>query len=204
MNTRRTQLNVTLKQFYDKPVAKVSLELFFSIAAVIFFALFAIRPTLVTMSDLLKEIQDKENLNQQLNQKIAALSTVQTEYQSIEPDLPVLDDAIPPTPRFEEALLTIEKIASDNNLIIIGIESKEVPKEVGEEVPFAQKVRQSKAITISVVGDYPSIRQFVEGLRSIRRQMIINGVTFSSSDQRGNKKLQATITISIQYFGVAN
>ncbi len=72
---KRSQLTTTLLQFYDKPIAKVSLELFFTVAAVIVFALFAIRPTLSTMGKLIKELEDKQALNQKLAQKVAALST---------------------------------------------------------------------------------------------------------------------------------
>ena len=62
-------------------MAKASVELFLSIlrhpCSLLFFS---IRPTLLTMSDLIKEIQDKENLDKQLSQKIASLSTVQPLY----------------------------------------------------------------------------------------------------------------------------
>ena len=75
--TKRQQLTNTLVEFYNQPIAKVSLELFLSIVAVIFFAIFAIRPTLLTMSDLIKELQEKEVLNEKLSQKTAALSSVQ-------------------------------------------------------------------------------------------------------------------------------
>jgi hypothetical protein len=69
----RTQLMSALNDFYHKPVAMVSLELFLSIGAVVFFAIFAVRPTLLTMADLIKEIEDKRALDQQLQQKIASL-----------------------------------------------------------------------------------------------------------------------------------
>ena len=62
----RQQLTTTLLSFYHRPVAQVSLELFLSVATVVFFAVFAIRPTLVTMSNLIKELEDKRQLDQQL------------------------------------------------------------------------------------------------------------------------------------------
>ena len=56
--------------FYQKPIAQVSTELFFTIGATIFFAAFAIRPTILTMTDLVKEIQDKREAEEKLNQKV--------------------------------------------------------------------------------------------------------------------------------------
>ena len=66
---RKKQLASLLEQFYHNPVAKVSLELFLTIGLVVFLALFAIKPTLLTMSDLVKEIEDKRELETQLSKK---------------------------------------------------------------------------------------------------------------------------------------
>src|SRR5258708_18911937 len=98
MATRQAQLNQALFQFYDRPVAKVSMELVFSVVMVIVFAVFAIRPTLVTMANLSKEIQDKKDLKDQLGQKAAALNTLQAQYLALQNRLPVLDNALPTTP----------------------------------------------------------------------------------------------------------
>jgi Tfp pilus assembly protein PilO len=204
MQTRQQQMNQMLRQFYDRPIAQVSLELFFSLIAVMFFAMFAIRPTLVTMSNLVKEIQDKEELNQKLAQKIAALSSVQGEYLGLQDRLKVLDAALPSQPKFEEAVLIIEKIASDNKLTIIAMEAKEIPKEEAATVPIENQSRLSKPLTITVTGDYPAIRNFIDEIRNSQREISVDSILFSLSDERGKKVLRANITTSIHYFGVEN
>jgi Tfp pilus assembly protein PilO len=204
MPNRQKQITQTLRQFYDQPIAQVSLELFFSIIAVIFFALFAIRPTLITMSDLVKEIEDKRDLNQKLSQKIAALSSVQSEYLGLENRLQVLDEAIPLSPRFEEAVLIIEKIASDNRLTIISMEAKEIPKEEIQNLPLENQIRLTKPVIVTVVGDYPSIRQFIDSIRQARREISVDSILFNLTDERGKKVLRANITMSIHYFGIDN
>ncbi len=202
MASKNIELTKTLLQFYDKPVAKVSLELVFSILTVIFFALFAIRPTLLTMSDLIKEIEDKRALDLKLKQKAASLSSVQGEYAALQDRLIVLDQAIPPTPRFEEALAIIEKVASEQKIAISSIQAKEVPKEDDGGVSFSQKVRVSRPVSVTVVGDYPSIRQFTQALRETQRTMTVDSIVFTLAEERGKRRLRATITISIHYFGV--
>ena len=92
---RQLQLNDILNKFYENPVARVSIELFLSIFTVIFFAVFAIRPTLLTIADLIKEIEDKEDLIVQLDRKIASLSSAETEYRKFYYQLGLLDEAIP-------------------------------------------------------------------------------------------------------------
>jgi len=204
MSVTTRKLQTTLIQFYSQPVAKVSIELFLSIGTVVFFAIFAIRPTLLTMSDLIKEIDDKKQLDQKLDQKIAALSTIQNVYSSLENRLGVLDQAIPSQPEFENVLKIIEKIASEQQIAISNIQVKEIPKLAPEDVPFKQKQRISLPISITVTGDYQAIRNFVEAIITTRRSLIIDSMIFSVNEERGIKKLQTNITINMQYFGTKN
>ncbi len=201
LNFRQKQFNQALTQFYAKPVAKVSLELFFSIITVIVFALFAIRPTLITMSDLIKEIDDKKALDNKLKQKIAELSTVQSIYLSNQDRWPVLDKAIPLTPQFDQAVLMIEKMASDHNLLIMSMNAKEVPPEPVKDVDFSQKSRTSRSISVGVIGDYASIRAFAEDLRNSQRMFVVESIVFSVTDQQGSKQLRAMFNVNIEYFG---
>jgi Tfp pilus assembly protein PilO len=201
MAIKNPNLSVVLAQFYQKPVAQVSSQLVFSIVAVIVFAVFAIRPTLLTMSDLIKELDDKQALNQALTQKVAALSSAQTEYTNSQDRLFILDEAIPPNPRFGEAVAIVEKIASENSLLIETIQAKTVPKEDSTATGSAEKTRLSTPIVVTVQGDYPKIRRFVTELQNTRRLLVIDSVIFNVSDTRSQKVLRAIITINIQYFG---
>lgn len=201
MPTQR-EIRTTLIKFYNQPVAKVSLELFLSIGAVIFFAAFAIRPTLLTMSDLIKEIEDKTTLNEQLGQKSASLATAQTQYLNLKDRLLVLDQSLPSQPEFEQTLKIIEKIASDNQLIISSVQVNEIPKEAEPTVPFSQKKKITVPISVSVTGDYLTIRNFVENIHNNRRTLIVDSIIFSVSEINNSKKLKANITVNMQYFGV--
>lgn len=198
---KRKQLSFTLEKFYQNPVAAVSFELFLSIGAIIFFALFAIRPTLLTMSDLLKEIDDKKELNQKLVQKIAALSSAQAQYLNMEDRLHVLDEAIPTNPQLLQALKIIEKIASEQEIVVVQVNLPELPEENKEVMLFSEMKRQNLPMTVSVRGDYQSIRLFVEEIMKSRRTLIVESVNFSVDDNRGTKSLEASLTIFAPYFG---
>ena len=150
-------LFITLQQFYQKPVAKVSVELFLSIGAILFFAVFAIRPTLLTMSDLIKEIQDKQKLDKQLSQKIASLSTVQPLYLRLQDQISLLDEAIPSSPQLINSLKVIEKIASNLNLVINSMNIAEIPEETStadQQLTVTSFSRIDVPIVINVSGDY--------------------------------------------------
>jgi len=201
MEIKRKQLLTALNQFYTKPIARVSVELLLTLCTVLFFALFAIRPTLLTMSDLIKEIDDKKALDQQLSQKIAALSSAQTEYLRLEGRLNVLDEALPSQPKIIEAVKIIEKIASDRNIAILSLNVAELPVENGSSLEFDQLTRQQTSASVTITGDYLTIRQFVEDLKATRRSFIVDTVIFSLSEESGQKSLKATVTINIPYFG---
>lgn len=202
MPTQRQKLITNLNNFYQKPIAKVSIELFLSVGTVLFFAVFAIRPTLVTMSDLIKEIDDKKKLDQQLTQKIAALSTAQSNYLRYQDQLYVLDEALPNQPNTVETAKILEKVASERFLLINSITVKDIPQnEDPTQIKLSEYERLSYPVSITLTGDYPSIRQFVEDLLALRRSLVVDTVLFKTSEQRGVKQLQATVTISVPYFG---
>ncbi len=203
MKTKKQQdLWVALQEFYHQPVAKVSLELFLSIGLIIFFAVFAIRPTLVTMTDLLQEIEDKKELEVQLKQKLASLLTVQSIYLNLEDQLYVLDEALPSSPQTIQSIKVIEKVASDLNLVITNLSLTEIPVEIEEEKSFALEELQRVDVPVSVAvrGDYPTIRQFVENLMSYRRTFVVDTIVFNTQQNRGSTSLEARITLNMPYF----
>jgi Tfp pilus assembly protein PilO len=196
----RKQLSTALQDFYQKPVAKVSLELFLSIGAVLFFAIFAVRPTLLTMAELVKEIEDKQKLDQQLQQKIAALSTAQSTYLSLQDRLIALDQAIPNTPQFIRSLKLLEKVASEQQLIISNLTVNEIPQEeAADQSKDLQRV--TIPVSVTVTGEYASIKGFIEQVLNLRRTYIIDTVVFSKNDERGQERLDAIITFGMPYFG---
>lgn len=201
---RQRELVTYLNYFYEKPVARVSLEVFLTVFLVLFLASFAIRPTLITMSDLIKEIENKRELDGQLLQKIAALQTAQTEYAFVANNVPLLDEAIPTEANLIKSIKIIEKAASDNSVIIEAIGTEEIPEKSDPTIPFNQRTRQFVIIQVGVSGDYQSIRNFIETLKGSRRAFTIETINFSLEENRGNKKLDARINISLPYFGVTS
>lgn len=204
MATTRAQITSTLVEFYQQPVAQVSVELFLSIMAVLFFAMFAIRPTLVTMSDLVKEIEDKRKLDTQLSQKIASLSTAQGEFFSLQNDLPVLDDALPDTPEFAYSIKLIEKTASEMGLVITGLSVQEIPAEIsnaqsGETTSEKNLERVTVPVTVSVTGEYLKIRDWLRLLKQQRRSVLIESIAFSTNDDSGTQQLKATADLGLPY-----
>ncbi|MBU0979002.1 MAG: type 4a pilus biogenesis protein PilO [Patescibacteria group bacterium] len=204
-NKRQQQIALALVQFYRQPIAKVSLELFLTIGLVVFLGAFAIQPTLATMSKLVQEIEEKKEVDVKLGQKIASLSSAQTEYASLARQRDMLDEALPTYPDVVIDLKKIEKIASLNSILITNLSLSEFPPEFNQNNPkmnLSSAKRQSLPVVLSIQGDYISIRSFVESLRSSRRSIEVKSVVFSLKKNRGKESLTASITLDIPYFGV--
>lgn len=202
MSSKSQQISTALYSFYKKPVAKVSLELFVSVLAIIFFSVFAIRPTLNTMAKLVKEIEDKKELEQQLQRKIAALATAQDEYQRSKEKIVLLDQAIPTQPLLVTSLKVIEKIAAENNVVINGVKVSDIPEEKPPTTLNAEKLsRIDLYLSLVMIGDYPSIRNFIGALHQYRRSMIVEEVKFSTDGNITTKFLRANLSIRLPYFG---
>jgi Tfp pilus assembly protein PilO len=196
---RQDQVQNALFKFYKNPVARVSLELIFSIVAVIFFAAFAIKPTLQTMSELIKEIEDKRTLDEELTQKIASLNTAQSQYQKFSSQFYLLDEALPKTAYLVGSLKILEKLASENKLVIRGITTSAVPDELAA-LEINTATRELLTFNVDVVGDYLNIRQFINDLMNSRRMMIIDQINFNLGSSRYQENLTAMIRINLPYY----
>lgn len=197
--TRQEEIQSTLFDFYQNPVARVSLELVFSILAIIFFAVFAIKPTLQTMSELIKEIEDKRTLNDQLAQKIASLNTAQSQYEKYSSQFSLLDEAIPKTAQLVSSLQIVEKIASENGLIIQSITISSMPDDLSV-ADAAKAKRETLTFNVSLIGDYMKIREFIEDLMNSRRMMVVDQVNFSLGSSRYKQNLTASVRINLPYY----
>ncbi len=204
-NKKKRDISRTLAHFYKKPVAKVSLEFFLSVIVILFFALFAIRPTLVTMSELVKEIEDKKELASQLQRKIAALSSAQEEYQRLESEIVMLNQAVPVQPELLEALKILEKLAGEENVIIETLLLQEIPEEDPlTNLTYEEIDSRDLYFTVRVIGDYPSIKDYVAAIQAMRRSFMIEEINFLIDEQDQQQTLKAHLIIRIPYFGDKN
>lgn len=202
MSLKQQQLAATLNDFYRKPVARVSLELFLSIMLIVFLAVFAIQPTLTTITGLIEEIDQKKELTVKLDNKIAALTSAQTLYYSNQEKLPLLDEAIPSNPEIMKSLKIVEKLAFENSVVVSSITVPKVPDELQQQLEFGKLSRIAMPINVQITGDYLAIRSYVEALMQSRRLFVIDNITFQTSEDRGNSQLSASVTILTPYFGL--
>ncbi len=202
MREYSANLSASLSGFYAKPVAKISLEMFFSLTLVIVLAVFAIKPTLGTIAQLRTEIEQKEELVGRLQSKNNTLQSAKQQYAQEEVNIELLSQALPPTADLIPALKTVEKIATDTNVIMRSASVRQIPDETSELQTAQDAQKLNLPISTTIVGNYADIRRFVETLDNSRRTFDVVSINFSVEESRDSQLLQATISINAPYFGI--
>lgn len=182
-----------LQVFYEKPAAQVSAAVLFTIALITFFAVFAIRPTLQTIAELLRKIDDQESVLSLAKKKSAALGTAQQQYDNVQPYMDTLDHALPAEYEVEELLKSIEGIAAQlqipiSNIRIGGIEYPVLHSKAGmKEINF----------NINLISTYPIARIFVNRLQQLPRLVGIESLTLAKDEQNKALTNPDSITVTI-------
>ena len=192
---QKTIIQMDLNRFYDKPVTRVSVALVLSLLSIAFFALAAIRPTLQTMAQLLKEIDEKKTLDDKLTQKITALTSAQRQLSEKEALFPVLAVAIPSNPNFTQLMTVIEKLASERQVTFSSAQIQKVPLEGKPPSPTATYKLVSYPMTLAFSGSYENLVLLMRDLQSVRRILAIDRFDITPEVETGTTDLGLTLAV---------
>jgi Tfp pilus assembly protein PilO len=168
----------SLQAFYEKPILRVSFELVMSILVVAVFALFALRPTLITMSNLLKEIEEKQQLDEDLQEKIAALSTAQSEWTAYKSQFDKLERSFFQDPSLEEVMLYLEYLARQEDVLVTTVTSPEIPvkMEPSDDQSIKLLTLTPYETNFQAVGSYENILNFLGRIEQQQPLMSVESV----------------------------
>lgn len=199
-------LNI-VRVYNTKPDLKIYLELVLSLITVSVFAFFAIKPTVITIIDLNKEIAEKERVSSELKKKLSNLQTADFTMQNEIQRLVFVDQAIPPKASPEILIKQLESLATSKSLKIMNIaisdtiivgKSDEV-KKLKDEIKFSDNTT-SLPLIISVSGDYTNLRDFLTDIENLRRPIKINSLSITSNVSENQKTLVLTIAGVTPYY----
>jgi len=177
-----------IQRFYARePIIQVSVQLVLSVFTVAFFTFFAIRPTLGTITTLLKKIDDLKTTSTKLDAKIAQLSQAQQILAEVGSQLEELSHkAVPENPEVDRLSKEIEAIANENDVYITSLEFQASPL-VGEKSSLvntgqgAAKKQEERFVVFSfaIGGSQQGIIGFLEDLENLDRVVLLTKVGFS-------------------------
>lgn len=183
-----------------------------SIFAVSFFGMFAIRPTLTTIVELTKQIEDGKKVNESLQKKIDSLVVAQEEYQLIKDFIPAINQSLPNEPSIIEALQSIETLALEKQASIDGLQIQTIEfvmkneNQSTDQNPTNQNSQDSIInstsieptsidMTLVLSGDYSQLYSFLDKLLKIRRLVTAYNLQLAPSigAQEGILKLNLSL-----------
>lgn len=182
------------------PLVRGYFGLVASIMLVSFFLFFALSPTFNTILGLQKKIQDDQTIDAALQQKISDIIHAQDVYSQIQPELNLLDQAMPDKP-FPQALIAdILNSSSSSGVVLSSLQFQPVPL-TADAVVKNPSVNGVPAVTfsVSIAGSNDQIRQFLGNLESRLRYIRIQNITVNFGTKVG--AVTADITGAGFYIG---
>lgn len=207
----------SIEPLLAKPKAQNYTTVVFSFLAVSLFGWYAIRPTIQTILTLRREIQDKTEISQKMEDKINALIQAQATYSEVEAAIPTLNEALPANPDAIPLVVQLRNLARLANVNLSSVQLPAVPLVAKEATPSGTKSKtpaksdkqQPFEVTAAVTGDYEGILKFLVGLRQMRRIVSIGSiyvvphtrfdVSASDSATITAQELQLTIQMTSYY-----
>lgn len=204
---RYKEFFLNIADLYKKrPDLKMFLEVILSLSTVIIFLIFALKPTILTIIELTKEIKEREETVAKLDSKISNLRSARSAYDNILDSLEILKSAIPNGPVPQTLASQVEFLAAKNGVSVLGISIDEVPiegeakqkKMAADLKPIFEDTLEAP-ITMSVSGQYSSLVSFIRDAENARRPLKIDILGISSSVNDTGMVIVAVITGRVPY-----
>lgn len=184
----------SLGYFYRGKKARTYAGIILSILATTFLLTLAIKPTLITIAGLIKQIDDQKLAAEKLQNKINALSQAQNEYEIVKNELPLVDQALPENPEVSTLIKQLEALSYQSGVVPESIkigqaeimDGSSAKKETGVKEEISQSIR----IKLTVSGDYQKLKTFFRSLSSLRRLILVDSFSFKAEkDEKQNLTL---------------
>ena len=182
-----------LDQLKDQKVQNYSYNIIFFVIFA-FFAVFAIRPNLMTAFNLQKELQDLKLKSQEYEAEIQQIVDYQTKVEQYRDQFYLLDEAIPKTPAIAKVLEDIRQSATDSGVILTSIAVEEVSIKTVEKQPSLK----SFGLTVNVDGEFITLKNFLDTLLNQRRIKAVDNIEITKVRQEEGTSNLFTITMLVK------
>lgn len=197
---RELFLNILIT-YRKRQDVKMFLELLLSLATISLFAVFALKPTVVTIGQLIRDNRAKSETIQLMNTKIQNLETANQVYGANESKLPLIFSSIPENVSPDTLVKQIQGVANLNTVNILGINIGEVTlvgteqaKSSSSEVKALPGGTNTLPFSITVTGNYESLLSFLKNLENLRRPLRIDTININSNQTENGKTIVMLIS----------
>ena len=143
------------------------------LASIILFV-FAVGPTLSTIGNLQRQVDDNKFVEQKLKQKINNMSLLDQQYSNLEKDLDVVYSAVPKSPQIPLLLGEIQAIAKNSNIKLKTFQTFQVDVS---QLATSNKKYSAFDFALSAEGNYQDMLIFLNNLVSFQRVITLDTVS---------------------------
>lgn len=184
----------TVDRYKERTDVKIYLEILLSLVTISVFSVFALRPTILTIAELIKEIEAKEELVAKLDNKIDTITKAQILYDRGRENIQLLKKAIPASPETDTLTYQLEGLVERNNLQaqVMSIGETTI---LGAANTNQDNSDSSIPFNIRLSGEYPTFYQFLDDIEKLSKPIRLQSTSiFSTEDKKtGERRLILTL-----------
>lgn len=162
--------------------------LIFTFATMTFFGIFAINPTLTTITELHRTLKDAQFVEEQLATKIKNLSSLQNQYTKITPDLQIIERSVPTNPEATVFMGQLQTIVANSGVSLLGVAFGELTLASNPPVDDGEFT-----FSIQIEGTYAQINTFLTMLTDFDRIVVLDAINITKQSPG-----EATILVSTE------
>lgn len=184
------------------------LEVILSLATIIIFIAFALRPTALTIISLYNQIQEKQKTLNSLTQKIRDLQTANAVFNQNQNFISDIDNAIFTNPEPDTVSEQILGLASKDGVSVLGISvgqvafvGKSIVQRTTSDVQPLPNNTLSMPLSISTRGAYSNTLTFIKDVENLRIPIKIDSLSINSSQTQSGNAIVGVITARVPFIG---
>ncbi len=187
--------------YRQRPDLKAYMELLLSIATIALFILFAIKPTLITIADLLTKIKSEETTSTLLDTKIKNLGIAQGLFNGQKANIDLLKQAVPDSPEVSSYIRQVEGVIKKDSVVTSTLSVDRVSLTPTTGTASSNLLNENSInVGISTTGSYQNLSSLIVDLENLRRPSILKKVDFNITQLNDlSKILNLSISSSVPY-----
>lgn len=193
-------------QYKERQDVKMFLEVLLSLVTVSMFSLFALRPTIVTIAELIKEIDAKKKTLETMEHKIDNLSRAQIIYDQEKSRIDLLKTAVPKEPLPDSFVRQVEGVSFRNSISLSAMTVEKLtllgdkkPELITTETGGVSVESSQLGFSINTTAGYQSLLNYLTELENTRRPIKIQNLNISSNITEQGRIIILGIKGSVPY-----
>ena len=184
-----------LVKFFESAQNKSYTILGLTFIALIIFGAFAIRPTITTIVKLNKKVQEGQQLDARMQEKIDTLYSLQSQIYNNDRKLKLSESSFPNDPKIDIIVANAELVAQKYDLTLVSLTPGDEVDSESLESLSSKILLQSMRITLE--GSRENFQKFIQHIETLPREIHITRIAVNEDDDDLENN---TLTAKVYYF----